>query len=97
MLSQCVNPQCGKPFVKLREGKLFLVQTEFAGKSADEAVVLYHARKQPRRVGYYWMCSECAGQWTLIDDLAQGICVAPLLRPVASAALAVKAAGGGVA
>jgi hypothetical protein len=72
MLSQCVNPQCGKPFLKLREGKLFLVQTEFAGKSADEAAALYGARKQPRRVGYYWMCSDCAGKWTLIDDREQG-------------------------
>jgi hypothetical protein len=28
MLSQCANPQCSKAFLRLREGKLFLVETE---------------------------------------------------------------------
>lgn len=28
MLSHCANPQCSTPFVRLREGKLFLVETE---------------------------------------------------------------------
>jgi hypothetical protein len=28
MLSHCANPLCGTPFVRLREGKLFLVETE---------------------------------------------------------------------
>jgi hypothetical protein len=28
MLSRCANSQCSKPFLRLREGKLFLVETE---------------------------------------------------------------------
>jgi hypothetical protein len=34
MLSHCANPLCSTPFVRLREGKLFLVETE-SGASAE--------------------------------------------------------------
>jgi hypothetical protein len=94
MLSQCVNPQCSKPFLKLREGKLFLVETEFAGKSAEGPATC--GRKQPRRVEHFWLCNDCAGQWTLIDDREQGIRLAPLRRPEAGVP-GVKAACAGVA
>jgi len=28
MLSRCANSQCSRPFLRLRQGKLFLVETE---------------------------------------------------------------------
>ena len=35
MLSQCANKQCCKPFLKLRDGKLFLVETERVRKPGE--------------------------------------------------------------
>jgi hypothetical protein len=35
MLSHCANPLCSTPFVRLREGKLFLVETE-SGAPAEK-------------------------------------------------------------
>jgi hypothetical protein len=74
MLSQCANPECGKPFVKLREGKLFVVE------KADCA----QPRRQKRSIEHYWLCDECAPTWTLVYDL-RGISVVPLRRPMALA------------
>jgi hypothetical protein len=55
------------------------------------------ARQQQRQVEHYWLCDECATQWTLIYDQDRGIALTPLRRPVMSVAAAVGAARGGVA
>jgi hypothetical protein len=86
MLSQCANPNCAKPFLRLREGKLFLVETERltkAGESSGPPFV--RARQQSRYVEHYWLCDECASQWTLVYDRNQGIGLASLRRPMATA------------
>jgi len=73
MLSRCANPECGKPFVKLREGRLFVVER------ADQAGSL--RRKRPS-IEHYWLCDECAITWTVAYDLTHGISVVPLRRPM---------------
>jgi hypothetical protein len=35
MLSHCANPLCSTPFVRLREGRLFLVETESGAPAED--------------------------------------------------------------
>ena len=85
MLSHCANSQCSKPFLQLREGKLFLVETgrpEKSGHSKADAV--FHARAMQPRVDRFWLCDACAILWTLISDQEQGILLAPLGKPVAS-------------
>jgi len=92
MLSQCANPQCSKPFLRLRDGKLFLVETDRLtkpGKSASPPFV--RARQKQRQVEHYWLCNECAVQWTLVYDRDRGVALAPLEKPV----LAVSAASAG--
>jgi len=85
MLSRCANSQCSKPFLRLREGKLFLVETERVNKPGESAVPPFvRARQLPRQVEHYWLCDECAAQWTLVYDRDRGITLAPLRRPVAS-------------
>ena len=97
MLSQCANPQCGRPFLKLREGKLFLVETERLTKPGESAAPPFvRARQQQRQVEHYWLCDECGAKWTLVYDREHGIALAPLRRPVASA-VAAGAMRGGVA
>jgi hypothetical protein len=82
MLRQCANPQCSKPFLRLREGKLFLVETRSLARARDMAVPTSRARYSPPQVERYWLCDECSVVWTLVDDAACGITLIPLRRPV---------------
>lgn len=82
MLSRCANANCGKPFLKLREGKLFLVETERKlrpGESLPPPFV--RARRHQRLVEHFWLCDECAEHWTLAYDQEGGIVLTPLRRP----------------
>jgi len=97
MLSRCANSECSKPFLRLREGKLFLVETERLAKPGGPIVPPFvRARKAQRQVEHYWLCDECAAQWTLVYDRDRGVALAPLRRPVANVT-ETNAARGGVA
>jgi hypothetical protein len=79
MLSQCANSQCSRPFLRLGQGKLFLVETEYVAKSGElTAPSSPRMRPQPRQVERYWFCEECAEIWTLVHDRSQGIVLVPL-------------------
>jgi len=91
MLSRCANPSCCKPFLKLREGKLFLVETDRVSKTAGPPFV--RAKQTQRLVEHYWLCDECAAMWTLIFDRERGIALAPLRRPAANAATSAASSG----
>lgn len=86
MLSHCANAECSRPFLRLRQGKLFLVETECVAKEGDlTAPSSPHMRQQAWRVERYWLCDECAKVWTLVHDRHRGIVLVPLLRPAAGA------------
>lgn len=85
MLSHCANPQCSKPFLRLREGKLFVVEIGQSKPGAPEFPPLPRARQSHRRTERYWLCDQCAAVWTLMFDQQQGIRLAPLPRQAASA------------
>jgi hypothetical protein len=79
MLSRCANSQCCRPFLRLREGKLFLVETERLSKPGEPmSPPFVRARRQQRLVEHYWLCDDCAAHWTLIYDQGRGIALAPL-------------------
>jgi hypothetical protein len=89
MLSHCANSRCSRPFLRLRQGKLFLVETESVAKSRElTAPCAPRTRPQPRRVERYWLCDECAAVWTLVHDRKQGIVLVPLSRLPFSASTA---------
>lgn len=89
MLSQCANSQCSKPFLKLREGKLFLVETARLTKPGESAAPPFvRARQHQRQVEHYWLCDECATVWTLICDSEHGVALTPLRKASANAACA---------
>lgn len=95
MLSRCANSQCGKPFLKLRDGKLFLVETDRMKEPGETASPPFvRARQQQRCVEHYWLCDDCATQWTLVFDRERGVTLAALRRPVLSAAAAAGNATG---
>jgi hypothetical protein len=98
MLSRCANSKCGKPFLKLREGKLFLVETERVPKPGEPAAPPFvRARQQQRCVEHYWLCDDCAAEWTLVYDRANGIALIPLRKPAVSAEAKAGTAHSGVA
>jgi hypothetical protein len=86
MLSQCANSQCGKPFLRLGEGKLFQVQAEYAA-TAQRGSHAAHLRKPPRYVERYWLCDPCAELWTLVRDRSHGISLLHLPVPPAGSRL----------
>ena len=95
MLSHCANPQCSKPFLRLREGRLFLVETV---AKVEEAAVYpsRYVRKPARRVERYWLCDLCAEAWTLMNDRNRGIVLAPRPKLREGASLAVQEYRGSV-
>ena len=94
MLSHCANAECHKPFLRLREGKLFLVETDRLMKPGASAVPPFvQARQQQRQVEHYWLCNVCAIQWTLVYQRESGVALAPLKRPVTTVAAAAAQSG----
>jgi|SRR5271157_4499242 len=82
MLSHCANLRCSRPFLRLRQGKLFLVETECAARSGEPTTPSSsRLRPQTRRVERYWLCDQCAAEWTLVHDRHRGIVLVPLPRP----------------
>jgi hypothetical protein len=86
MLSHCANLQCSRPFLRLGQGRLFLVETECVAKLGElTAPPSPYSRRQPRRVERYWLCEQCAQLWTLVHDQRQGIVLLPLRQTAVSA------------
>jgi hypothetical protein len=87
MLSHCANPQCSKPFLRLRQGKLFLVETQYTGGAGEfkEPAPTGTRQKKHQRVERYWLCDQCAAVWTLVHDRNRGIALARVLRPPSGA------------
>lgn len=74
----------------MRQGKLFLVETECVAKPRDlPASASAPMRLQPRRVERYWLCDQCAEVWTLVQERSQGIELVPLRRAPTRASVAV--------
>jgi hypothetical protein len=82
MLSRCANVQCSKPFLRLREGKLFLVETDRVAKPGESSGPPFvRARQKQRQVEHFWLCDECAARYSLVYDHDRGVALVPLRRP----------------
>ena len=82
MLAKCANRLCNTPFRRLTEGKLFLLQGETgAGREPHDP----RKSKPPRRLEYFWLCSDCAPLVTLTFNSNTGVTAVPLPRAKASA------------
>ncbi len=88
MLSHCANSQCSKPFLRLGQGKLFLVETEVAVRMEDLKSAAIRVRQRPRLVERYWLCDVCAEVWTLVHDRKRGIVLVALPREPVGASVA---------
>ncbi len=77
MLYKCANQACNTPFRRLREGKLFQVETEYFPGRGPAASMPRKARPA-RRVEHYWLCDACSPFVTLTFDRDRGVITVPL-------------------
>jgi hypothetical protein len=89
MLSHCANSQCSKLFLRLREGKLFVVKMERSKNGAPESPPFARARQAQQRLERCWLCDPCAAVWTLVYNQELGIRLAPLPGPAGSVPAAI--------
>ncbi len=64
MVRKCANPSCSATFLRLHDGKLFIVET---------------AAGHPQRLNYFWLCDSCSRTMTIAKQENQGT-VVPLKR-----------------
>lgn len=80
MLNKCANPGCVKPFRKLEDGKLFLVEIEASAASVSARAV--GEGRLFRHMEHYWLCDPCASVLTLSFEPERGVVAVPLARPM---------------
>ena len=77
MLYKCANEACNTPFRRLREGKLFQVETEYYAGRGPTPTLSRRARPW-RRIEHYWLCDACSPFVTLTFDRDRGVVTVPL-------------------
>jgi len=73
MLQKCANPACTVPFRSLREGKLFVAETD---PSTEERAL--PRRQLARHREHFWLCQACSNHFTLRFDSERGMLTVPL-------------------
>lgn len=76
MLSHCANTQCSSPFVRLGQGRLFLVEAIPLMERTNQPSS--QGRRPPRRVERYWLCERCSELSTLVVGGTAGVTLVPL-------------------
>ena len=71
MLAKCANPSCSTPLVYLREGKIFMIETEHSQTHVDGTILI--RSKASNRVEHFWLCGPCSQEMTLTYDRQRGI------------------------
>jgi len=77
MLYKCANEACSTPFRRLREGKLFQVETEYSRGHGPAATPPRKTRPW-RHVEHFWLCDGCSPFVTLTFDRERGVITVPL-------------------
>lgn len=65
MVSNCINPECRKPFLYLRDGRLY-VNRPRNGIVADES-----------QIEYFWLCDSCTKTMSLVVRNDGSLCLVP--------------------
>ena len=78
MISQCSNPQCGKPFHYLRGGKLYRFDVRRPVEPCRDIPNAICASKPSQASVFFWLCGECASRSSLRFSLREGISLVPL-------------------
>lgn len=78
MISECSNPQCGKPFHYLRGGKLFRFDVRRPVEPCRDIPNAICASKPAQASVFFWLCGDCSRQHSVRFSLREGISIVPL-------------------
>jgi hypothetical protein len=70
MVTQCANPNCGKPLHYLREGRIFLFEVSAVAED-----------KRARRLEHFWLCGDCNTTYYVEQNDDSGVTVVPKVQP----------------
>lgn len=88
MLAKCANPSCSTPLLYLREGKIFMVESQ--QQTRVELVSAAPTKPKPaNRVEHFWLCGPCSGEMTITYDRQRGV---EIVRKAAAKATLTRAA-----
>jgi len=76
MLHKCANPGCIRPFRRLTEGKLFLIEIDASCSPGQTGA--RSDSQTPHRIEHFWLCEECAAVLTLSFEQGRGMVTVPL-------------------
>ena len=77
MVSKCANPGCSAPFLYMRQGRLFRIETfsqqgRNLGPSFGTDPTL---GSLSRRLEFFWLCDDCAPLMTVSFEPGRGVVV----------------------
>lgn len=85
MITKCANPACAREFHYLHDGRLFHFEVKNACRPCQDVPAAI-CEQQPRRAAvFFWLCRECASQFTLRFDPGSGLRVVPISGQAAGA------------
>ena len=64
MLDHCANPKCAKPLRYLREGRIFVFDSQPSGSDGSP--------RQDHKLEHYWLCGICS-ETLLLEETRNGI------------------------
>jgi hypothetical protein len=89
MVSKCANPACSAPFLYLRQGKLFRIETSrLAGKEGPSFGADPTIAHSIRHLEFFWLCDDCAPRMTVAFKPGRGVMVLQQPPPRARVAMA---------
>jgi len=77
MLAKCANPGCSNHFLYMSEGKVFRYETRCETNGAPD---FGNLKRPARRIEFFWLCSNCAANMTLIYQEGSGVAIQRLDR-----------------
>jgi hypothetical protein len=78
MLSQCANPNCGRPLTSLSEGRLFQFEIVSISVSATDDASEEFDETPKRETAHFWLCAQCAATMALSLEPVSGLRLVPL-------------------
>jgi hypothetical protein len=70
MVEKCANPACSATFRSLRDGRLFVKETQIHSPSDGKGL--------SRQLHYLWLCKSCCQTMTVVTEKGVGVRVVPL-------------------
>jgi hypothetical protein len=69
MVSNCANPACATPLLRLRDGKLFQFEVKSISVPCVDESNAMPSEAPVRQVAHYWLCGACADQMSLVLEI----------------------------